>query len=84
MRKPMIEAEYECPHCGAEYEMQDDAIYTDHVTDEYALQCEDCGEWYQLQCESVEVHLAATKAPESVIPNRPPSLPQQKQPRPHA
>jgi len=66
--RPTIEAEYECPHCGAGYSMGDDAIYTDHVSDGCALQCEDCGGWYQLQCESVEVHLAATAAPAEAIP----------------
>lgn len=63
-----IEAEYECPHCGTGYTMGDDAIYTDHVEDECAMQCDDCGGWYQLRCESVEVTMAATAAPAAAIP----------------
>jgi predicted anti-sigma-YlaC factor YlaD len=75
MRTPRIEAEYECPHCGYGYTLAgSDSIFTDHVTDECAQQCEDCGGWYQLKCESVDVYMSATAAPASVIPKRPPSL----------
>jgi transcription elongation factor Elf1 len=58
-----IEAEFECPHCDAGFVVGDDAIYTNDIADECASQCSVCGEWYQLQCESVEVHMKATKAP---------------------
>jgi transcription elongation factor Elf1 len=68
MSTPQTEAWYDCPHCGYAYMLTGtDSIYIDHVSDGCAMQCEDCGEWYQLQCESVDIHMDATKAPADVI-----------------
>ena len=39
-----------------------DALYTNEVEDECASQCPVCKEWYQLQCVSVSIEKAATKA----------------------
>ena len=57
-----IEAWFDCPHCGAGFTTNEDAIYTDEVEDECASQCSECKEWYQLRCVSVDIELEATKA----------------------
>ncbi len=57
-----LEAEYTCPHCGTGYDIGDDAIYRDDIQDECASQCDECGEWYQVRCVSVDVVMEATKA----------------------
>ncbi|HUX65754.1 MAG TPA: hypothetical protein VMV42_01270 [archaeon] len=54
--------EYECPHCHESYVAADDDQYADDVIDECARQCETCGKWFQIVCESVEIYLASYPA----------------------
>jgi len=67
MSQRTIEANFECPHCGAGYSFGEDAIYTDDVEDECAEKCDSCGGWFQVTCEHVEVELNTVKAPEAII-----------------
>ena len=57
-----ITAEFDCPHCGQGFELDDNAIYTDDIEDECASQCEKCNGWYQLRCVSVNVEMECTTA----------------------
>jgi len=59
--------DFDCPHCGQGFEISaGDAIFTDHVEDECAEKCSECGEWYQLRCVSVSVEMECTKCPDEL------------------
>jgi len=58
---PVIECEFTCPHCGQEFTMGDEGIYTDDVADECESTCSKCGGVYQLRCVSVTVEMEAIK-----------------------
>lgn len=62
MARVEINAEFDCPHCGAGFSIGDDAVFTDHMDDECAEKCSECGQWYQLRCASVDVEMECRKA----------------------
>ena len=59
MSRCEIECEFECPHCGQGFVMNDSGIYTDDVEDDCESQCSKCGGLYQLRCVSVDVQMEA-------------------------
>lgn len=59
MSRVEIECEFDCPHCGQGFTMDDSGIYVDDVEDECESQCSVCGGAYQLRCVSVDVEMEA-------------------------
>lgn len=54
-RLAAIRCEYDCPHCGAGWEIGDEGIYMDDVEDNTTTTCDDCGGEFQLRCKNVTV-----------------------------
>lgn len=54
--------DYECPHCFALYESDASFQNVNDIEEGRARQCQECGKWYQLVCESVEITLACYPA----------------------
>ena len=68
MRRAQDKTEFDCPHCGQGYTIDiGEAVFMDDAEDEAASQCEECKGWYQLQVESAEIVMVATKAPDTIV-----------------
>ena len=55
--------DFDCPHCGMGFSMEaGEALFIDHVEDDFSEKCQSCGEHYQLRCASVHIEMECTKA----------------------